>query len=67
VNVSDVPQVEQKLRWVPGEDWCAAGRGVSQANASLRTPSQVVNGAPVERRQSLQWHFATQLGLPVTR
>src|SRR5512144_2333358 len=66
-NVSAVPHAAQNVRVACGVERSSAGAPAVNAKASLRTVAQVTNGAPLVRRQMLQWQWLTSNGLAVIR
>ena len=65
--VSPLPQRPQNLRVTPGDDPNCTGAPDSHAKAERLTVNHATAGAPLARRQLVQWHIAELAGVAAMR
>ena len=67
VKVSGVPQRGQNVRSPCSEDRNRAGSPATNAKSPRRTLNHATNGAPLVRRQIVQWQFVSSNGASSAR
>ena len=66
-HVSCVPHAPHNARVARVEDAKRVGSPLTTSNLFAGKVAQQTNGAPLVRRQSVQWQLVTDVGFPLTR